>query len=135
MGKAPTPDGAPLPVDLILGPGGRSSPRPAHVPITADRFVTIEAETLRPPLYPRFSPLSRRWRRSWLRAKGLMTFAALPGRTMLFQMVGRRATLGPHDRPETGCRLVLIGERANSDPEAARLALAPVWPGVALPLN
>lgn len=129
MGRAPilTPDGAPLPVDLILGPGGRSPPRPAHVPITADRFITLEVDQTAPAALAAFQTAIEALAPVLLRAKGLMTFAELPGRTMLFQMVGRRATLGPHGTTQPGCRLVLIGERGVFEPEAARAVLGPVW--------
>lgn len=55
-----------------------------------------------------------------LRAKGLLAVTGTPGQSLLFQMVGRRASLNPSDRVLSGCALVLIGEREAFDPETAR---------------
>ncbi len=58
-----------------------------------------------------------------LRAKGFVAFREKPGRRFLFQLVGRRATLAPHDGPGSGCELVLIGERGRLHVPAVRQAL------------
>ena len=55
-----------------------------------------------------------------LRAKGFLTVTGASKRHLVFQMVGRRASLIPADRSVDGCRLIVIGERDIFDPDAAR---------------
>jgi cobalamin biosynthesis protein CobW len=61
-----------------------------------------------------------------VRAKGLLALAGQPGRTVLFQLAGRRATLAAGPAPEAGqppVRLVLIFEIGRLDPQAVRREL------------
>ena len=121
-------DDAPLPVELMLAIGAGDRPRPARPVLRDDRFVSVEVESAEPALLPAFQAAMEQLAPSLLRAKGLMTFRELPGRTMQFQMTGRRATLAPHENNPEGCRLVLIGERAGLDPAKAVRLLAQALP-------
>ncbi len=61
---------------------------------------------------------------SLVRAKGFLTVTGASTRHLLFQMVGRRASVMPAALQKDGCALILIGERGVFDPEAARRLLA-----------
>ena len=123
------PDDEALPLDLILGPGRVTRPHLHRHPITEDRFASLDIENPAPAAMTLFQDAMETLAPGLLRAKGLMNFVELPGRTFLFQMVGRRATLAPYDRPQAGCRLVLIGERGTFIPGDARQVLSESWPG------
>lgn len=121
-------DEGPLPVDLILAFGAGDRMRRPRPVLSDDRFASLELETAGPAHLVAFQEAMERLAPTLLRAKGLLTFAEMPGKAQLFQMTGSRATLAPYGTDITGCRLVLIGERGRFDPEAARLALADVLP-------
>lgn len=120
-------DAGGLPVGLLLGGGdgaaSRTLPGPGRV--TADRFVTVEWQADAPvPLDALRSALSG-MAPGLLRAKGCLALRERPGEMFLLQLVGRRATFAPMQPPpaDRRCRLVLIGERADFDAEAALAAL------------
>ena len=121
------PEGAPLTADLVLGFGGAGPSRVPRALMTEDRFAALEVERDEPAGMAAFQSAIEELAPRLLRAKGILNFAEMPGRTLLFQMVGRRATLAPHDRAKTGCRIVLIGERATFDPDHARQVLSGLW--------
>lgn len=58
-----------------------------------------------------------------LRAKGLVSFVEKPSMQLVFQLVGQRAALAPHNEDGVGCALVFIGEKNLFDPEATRAVL------------
>ncbi|WP_102225662.1 CobW family GTP-binding protein [Acidimangrovimonas sediminis] len=87
------------------------------------RFATLEWRCESAVSLPAFQRLIGQLAPRLLRAKGFLTFAEKPGDAHLFQMVGKRATLARHERPQKGCDLVLIGEAATLEPDATRRAL------------
>lgn len=110
-------DGTTLAVtDLIGRAGFRLTPeqRPA---LDSGRFASVEWSCDGPVSLPRFQALIGSLSGSLLRAKGWMQFREKPGDCVLFQMVGRRASLSPSDRDFQGSRLVLIGESKAFEPE------------------
>ena len=110
-------DGTTLAVtDLIGRAGFRLTPeqRPA---LDSGRFASVEWSCDGPVSLPRFQALIGSLSGSLLRAKGWMQFREKPGDCVLFQMVGRRASLSPSDRDFQGCRLVLIGESKTFMPD------------------
>lgn len=123
-------DDAPPPVELMLAIGAGCRLRPDRPVLRDDRFVSVEVASAEPALLRAFQAAMEQLAPCLLRAKGLMTFHELPGRTMQFQMTGRRATLAPHENNPQGCRLVLIGERASLDPGKTARLLAPALPGM-----
>lgn len=126
-------DDAPLPVDLILAFGAAERMRPPR-PVESDgRFVTLELESGEPARLAEFQRAMERLAPSLLRAKGLLTFAEMPGKPLVFQMTGNRATLAPFGRQLSGCQLVLIGERGLFHPAEARRALGGAMPGAEVP--
>lgn len=112
-------DGTTLAIrDLI----GRAHPRRvsgAAPVIDSGRFATLEWTHDAPVSMPKFQRLIGT-EAGVVRAKGFLSFHEKPGETLLFQLVGRRATLAPADRDQKGCGLVLIGEADAFDPEATR---------------
>lgn len=129
ISRAPilVPEGLPLPVDLVLGFGGAGPPRLPRALTTADRFAALEIERADPARMAAFQSALEELAPHLLRVKGIRNFAELTGRSFLFQMVGRRATLTPSDRAQQGCRIVFIGERGAFDPDRARQVLSAVW--------
>ncbi|MGB2201882.1 MAG: CobW family GTP-binding protein [Pseudooceanicola atlanticus] len=115
-------DGTTLAIrDLI----GRAHPRrvTGAVPvIDSGRFATLEWTHDAPVSMPKFQRLIGT-EAGVIRAKGFLSFHEKPGETLLFQLVGRRATLAPADRDQKGCGLVLIGEADAFDPDATRLRM------------
>ncbi len=76
------------------------------------RFESTTFESRDPLSLPAFQQAMTRLAPHLVRAKGFVSFAEHPGRPMLFQLVGDRATLGPAPAgAEPGAtRLVLIAE-------------------------
>lgn len=112
-----------LPADLLLGGGGivpaRRPPGPDRV--RADRFITTDWQSPAPVSLAAFEAVLPRIAPGLLRAKGWLALTGQGGAPVLFQMVGRRASLAPATAPPggAGCRLVLIGERGIFDADAA----------------
>lgn len=117
--KAPVfgSDGSTLAVTDLIGRAGfrlTSDPRPV---LDSGRFVSREWSCEHPVSLPRFQAVIGGLSGRLLRAKGWMRFSEKPGECVLFQMVGRRASLSPTDRPFQGCRLVLIAETGAIEAE------------------
>ena len=113
-GDAPSPALADL---LHLTPANqRKGARPV---LSGDRFVSAEWRSPVPVDLAKFQQVIGSIAPNLFRAKGFVTFADKPENTCLFQLVGQRATVAPHDRKTSGCVLVLIGERGTFDPDAA----------------
>lgn len=96
--------------------------------IAADRFTTLELRTSSEMSLEDFQRTIQRLAPDLVRAKGILNFAHQPSASMVFQLVGRRATLETLGRKDDESRLVLIGERKSFDLETARTALAPLFP-------
>lgn len=106
-----------------VAPDGREAERARFA---ADRFETMTFTAERPLALGAFQAAIGRLAPKLVRAKGVLSFAEHPGRPMLFQLVGERATLGPAPdiRPDAPpVRLVLIAEMGRLDAAAARAAL------------
>jgi G3E family GTPase len=95
------PDRLPAPRD----PGRR---RPA-----SDRFETLSWTSHHPVSLPRLQNAIERLAPKLARAKGLFEAVEQPGRQLLFQLAGGRATLAPAGAPAPGtprARIVFIAE-------------------------
>ena len=121
-------DDASLRAGLLLGTGAGDRLRPARPVLQDERFVSLEVESASPASLPAFQQAIERIASGLLRAKGIMTFREMPGRTLLFQMTGRRATFTAHGKEASGCRLVLIGERSGFDMDTAARLLSAALP-------
>ncbi|WP_158967728.1 CobW family GTP-binding protein [Chachezhania sediminis] len=116
-------DGSTRPVRALIGSGvgaRRTLNRPR---IDASRFATLEWQTDSAISVTAFQEVIGRLSPGLLRAKGFLSFRERPGRPMLFQLVGQRASLSGHDGPVDGCELVLIGETSALDVDEARKEL------------
>lgn len=89
------------------------------------RFESTTFESSEPLSLPGFQQAMTRLAPLLIRAKGFVSFAEHPGRVMLFQLVGDRATLGPAPPgAEPGAtRLVLIAEMGRLTASGAEEAL------------
>ena len=79
----------------------------------ADRFETLSWTSERPVSLPRLQQAIGRLAPKLARAKGLFETAEQPGRLMVFQLAGGRATLAPGGAPAAGAplaRIVFIAE-------------------------
>ncbi|MDR6266892.1 MULTISPECIES: GTP-binding protein [Rhodobacterales] len=113
-GDAPPPAIGDL---LGLAPAGqRKGGRPV---LSGDRFVSAEWRCDGPVDVTGFQQVIGVIAPKLFRAKGFVTFTHKPDSACVFQLVGQRATVAPHDREAAGCALVLIGERGTFDPDAA----------------
>lgn len=116
-------DGSTLAVrDLIGRAGVRLVPGQRPV-LDSGRFASLEWTCAGTVPMAAFQQVIGRLSGSLLRAKGLIRFTEKPGDCLLFQMVGKRASLSPSGLDLPGCRLVLIGDASAFDTEAARAAL------------
>ena len=91
-----------------------------------ERFETVSWTTGTPLSLAAFQAAIGRLAPRLLRAKGFVTFDHDPGRPMLFQLVGARATIAPTEvaaRGDAKARLVLIAETGRLDLEEARKLL------------
>ena len=100
-------------------PAGRIDTRPAN-----RRFATLEWTCAGAVDMRAFQAAIQRLAPSLLRAKGFLTVTGASTRHLLFQMVGRRASVMPADLQKDGCDLILIVEREVFDPDTARRLLA-----------
>jgi G3E family GTPase len=95
-------------------PDRQPAPRDPHRRQTAaDRFETHSWTSDQPLSLPRLQAAIGQLAPKLVRAKGLFETIEQPGRQMLFQLAGGRATLGPIDAAATGVprtRLVFIAE-------------------------
>jgi G3E family GTPase len=80
---------------------------------TADRFETLSWTSERPVSLPRLQQAISRLAPKLARAKGLFETVEQPGRSMVFQLAGGRATLAPGGALTAGVprtRIVFIAE-------------------------
>jgi G3E family GTPase len=100
---------------------GRSGPK-------ADRFETLSWTSKQPLSLPRLQAAIGRLAPRLARAKGLFEAVEQPGRQLLFQLAGGRATLAPAGPPAPGvprARIVFIAEiGVLSMPEIGRIMQA-----------
>jgi len=95
-------------VDRAPVPREPGRPRPA-----ADRFETLSWTSEQPVSLPRFQQAIGRLAPKLARAKGLFDTVEQPGRLMIFQFAGGRATLAPGGTPTPGMprtRIVFVAE-------------------------
>lgn len=109
-----------IPPELLfsanLHQSGDLATRPGY---SSYRFESISWRSQSPLSLPRFQTVIGQLAKNLIRGKAILTTIEHPGQTMLFQLVGRRATLIPIDlaTPET-VRVVLIGEIGRLDEPA-----------------
>jgi G3E family GTPase len=101
----------------LLFPGDPDHPPvrrdPGHRRPSADRFETLSWTTDRPLSLPRLQSAIGQLAPNLARAKGLFEAAGQPGRQLLFQLAGGRATLAPSGARPAGApraRMVFIAE-------------------------
>ena len=103
----------PVDVDRVPAPREVGPRRP-----TADRFETLSWTSERPVSLPRLQQAIGRLAPKLARAKGLFETVEQPGKLMVFQLAGGRATLAPGGAPAAGAlaarvpraRMVFIAE-------------------------
>jgi G3E family GTPase len=98
----------PLDVDRAPAPREVGPRRPA-----AERFETLSWTSERPVSLPRLQQAIGRLAPKLARAKGLFESVEQPGRLMVFQLAGGRATLAPGGAPVAGVprvRIVFVAE-------------------------
>jgi len=98
----------PATVDRAPAPREPGPKRPAE-----ERFETLSWTSDRPLSLPRLQQAIGRLAPKLARAKGLFETVEQPGRLMVFQFAGGRATLAPGDAPAPGvprARIVFIAE-------------------------
>ncbi|WP_372609548.1 CobW family GTP-binding protein [Aquicoccus sp.] len=114
---------APLPLAALFIEAGHERDSLTARPHDDSRFLHLEWECDGPLELHAFQETMSRLAHTLLRGKGFVSFRGRTGR-MLFQLVGTRAALSPEPSDgEEGCKLVLIGERGEFDPDAALRAL------------
>jgi len=97
-----------FPADVDRAPREPGPRRPAE-----ERFETLSWTSERPVSLPRLQQAIGRLAPKLARAKGLFETVEQPGRLMVFQFAGGRATLAPGDVPAAGvprARIVFIAE-------------------------
>jgi G3E family GTPase len=107
-GEVPTALLFPLDADHLPAPREVAPRRPA-----VDRFETLSWTSERPVSLPRLQQAIGRLAPKLARAKGLFETVEQPGRQMVFQLAGGRATLAPGGVPAAGTprtRIVFIAE-------------------------
>jgi len=116
--------------ELAFAGGGHEPAMPdarrsAQARFATPRFETTTFTAQRPLDMAAFQAAVGRLAPRLVRAKGFVTFREQPGRPMLFQLVGDRATLGPAPAGARGeaVRLVLISEMGRIDPAEAEALL------------
>ena len=122
MGRRPVfgADGATAEIGNLIGAAtSRQAIAPLRVP-AGSRFATLEWTCENAIELARFQLTIHDLSPRLLRAKGFLTVTGSATPRLLFQMVGRRASLLPSDHDGSGCSVVLIGERESFDPDAAR---------------
>jgi G3E family GTPase len=105
-----------VPSALLFAPDLDRVPAPRELrprgPV-ADRFETLSWTSERPLSLPRLQQAIGRLAPKLARAKGLFETTEQPGRLMVFQLAGGRATLAPGGLPASGVprsRIVFIAE-------------------------
>ncbi|TCT01092.1 CobW family GTP-binding protein [Aquabacter spiritensis] len=115
-----------VPLDLLLAGGVRHGAEGGIDPsprLRDDRFVRLEWSSPTPISLPRFQATIQHLAPHLARAKGILCVEGPPGRTYVFQLVGRRATLTPAALPAVGAQLVLIGRSGMFDARRAAATL------------
>ncbi|KAA0916744.1 GTP-binding protein [Aquicoccus porphyridii] len=113
----------PIPLPALFIEEGHKRGRVMASPHSDSRFIHVEWEHDGPLDMHAFQETMSRLAGVLLRGKGFVSFTGRADR-MLFQLVGNRAALSPEpSNGEKGCKLVLIGERGEFDPDAALRAL------------
>ena len=108
----------------LLGFGASSRTCPSGMPVQSDgRFETLEWQCKDPIPMAAFQNAIGVISPTLLRAKGFVCFTEKPGKQMVFQLVGQRATLAPRTQAGEGCALILIGEKQVFDAQACRAVL------------
>ena len=115
-----------LPIEALFV-ADRPQPELDVASIAASRFISVEWQSTGAMHLDRFQAAMGELASQLIRAKGIVNFVEQPGRSFLLQMVGRRASLQPFQRHEPECRLVLIGEAAVFDAEAAYSLLSDMF--------
>ena len=118
-----------LPADLLFATG---SHEPGESGEPTSRFSTPGFESMvwtsgSALELSRFQAVIGRMAGRLVRAKGIVRFANQPGRPVLFQLVGERATIGAapaHIDPDEPMRLVLIARLGQLDRDALSSCLA-----------
>ena len=108
MATFPQRFSSPLAMDRVPAPREPGRPRPA-----ADRFETLSWTSEQPVSLSRFQQAIGRLAPKLARAKGLFDTVEQPGRLMVFQFAGGRATLAPGGTPTAGMprtRIVFVAE-------------------------
>jgi G3E family GTPase len=107
-GELPTELLFPVDLDHLAAPREVPPRKPA-----IDRFETLSFTSERPVSLPRLQAVISRLAPKLARAKGLFETIERPGRLMVFQLAGVRATLAPAGAPSPGVprtRIVFIAE-------------------------
>ncbi len=117
-----------VPADLLFSAGlHQPGPVAAKRPVfSAPAFQTMDWTAEAPLSLPAFQRAISRLAPRIIRAKGILVAADQPGRPLLFQMVGGRATISQAPQPPSGAamvRLVLIGPLGALDPAAVTAEL------------
>jgi G3E family GTPase len=106
-----------VPLALLFPSDVDRPPPPAREPgrrrPAADRFETLSWTSEWPVSLPRLQQAIGRLAPKLARAKGLFETAEQPGRLMVFQLAGGRATLAPGGTPTAGTprtRIVFVAE-------------------------
>jgi len=105
-----------VPAELLFPTDVERAPAPRDVGPqrpAAERFETLSWTSERPVSLPRLQQAIGRLAPKLARAKGLFETVEQPGRLMVFQLAGGRATLAPGEAPAVGtprARIVFIAE-------------------------
>ena len=117
-----------FPMELLFSAGlheAASAPAAARRP-AAERYESLSWTSEHPILLPAFQAAIERLAPALIRAKGVLAVADQPGRSVLFQLAGQRATLAAGPAPAPGqkpVRLVLIFEVGRLDRATVARAL------------
>jgi len=112
-----------IPLAVLFDRGRRHRDKPAtgertvdDLPhIRDDRFVRLEWSSPTPISLPRFQAMIQALAPQLARAKGFLSVREHPEQALLFQLVGRRASLTPAGAPRGGTQLVFIGKAGLFD--------------------
>jgi len=108
----------------LLGFGASNRTSIAGMPVQSDgRFETLEWHFKDSIPMAAFQNAIGVISPTLVRAKGFVCFMEIPGKQMVFQLVGQRATLAPRTQAGQGCALILIGEKKVFDAQACRAVL------------
>lgn len=116
-----------FPADLLIGEGPNREIHTMRSMVANDRFVTVEGQWPSTVPMADFQGAIQRLSPQLVRAKGIINFTEQPGKSFVFQLAGKRATLEPLDKLDAISRLVLIGERSRFDAELAQRELAALF--------